>query len=126
MAVDASATLGAIPLFVDRWKLDAVVSGSEGAIGCVASFALTTYSNLAMYDFVVNCLVLKIFVFVVVFRKKITANTRTVRSFYIDVVSMTRFYDAMEFQKELYNTCLTYFGNVFRLSCFKLQVLRIY
>lgn len=47
LAVDAVVSAGAVPLFVDRWKIDAVVAGTQKAIGAPPGFALTSYSALA-------------------------------------------------------------------------------
>lgn len=49
LAVDAVVSTAAVPLFVDRWKIDAVVAGTQKAIGAPPGFALTTYSPLAKY-----------------------------------------------------------------------------
>lgn len=47
LGIDAVVSLAAAPLFTDRWKLDAVVGGSQKAIGCVPGMALVTFSSLA-------------------------------------------------------------------------------
>lgn len=49
LAVDAVVSTGAVPLFVDRWKIDAAVSGTQKGIGAPPGLALTTYSPLAKY-----------------------------------------------------------------------------
>lgn len=51
LAVDAVVSLGAVPLFVDRWKIDAAVAGTQKGIGAPPGLALTTYSTLAKYVF---------------------------------------------------------------------------
>lgn len=47
--MDAVVSTAAVPLFVDRWKIDAVVAGTQKAIGAPPGLALTTYSPLAKY-----------------------------------------------------------------------------
>lgn len=54
MAVDAVVSLAAEPLFVDKWKLDAVSSGTQKAIGCIPGLSLATFSPLAKYNFVLG------------------------------------------------------------------------
>lgn len=49
LAVDAVVSTAAVPLYVDRWKIDAVVAGTQKAIGAPPGLALTTYSPLAKY-----------------------------------------------------------------------------
>lgn len=49
LAVDAVVSTAAVPLFVDKWKIDAVVAGTQKAIGAPPGLALTTYSPLAKY-----------------------------------------------------------------------------
>ncbi|MCO5233953.1 MAG: alanine--glyoxylate aminotransferase family protein [Chitinophagales bacterium] len=45
--VDAVTALGAIPVEVDKWGLDAVYSCSQKGIGCVAGMSPVTFSELA-------------------------------------------------------------------------------
>lgn len=49
LGVDAVVSIAAVPLFVDRWKLDAVVGGSQKAVGCIPGISLLTFSPLAKY-----------------------------------------------------------------------------
>lgn len=50
LAVDAVVTIAAVPLYVDRWKIDAAVGGSQKAIGAPPGIAVTTFSPLAKYE----------------------------------------------------------------------------
>ncbi|KAJ8984923.1 hypothetical protein NQ317_012169 [Molorchus minor] len=47
LAVDAVVTIGAVPLFVDRWKIDAVCGGSQKGLGAPAGMSLLSFSPLA-------------------------------------------------------------------------------
>ncbi|MCO5230940.1 MAG: aminotransferase class V-fold PLP-dependent enzyme [Chitinophagales bacterium] len=51
--VDAVTALGAIPLEVDKWGLDAVYSCSQKGVGCVAGMAPVTFSESA-FEKVIN------------------------------------------------------------------------
>lgn len=46
--VDAVATLGAVDLYVDEYKIDACFSGSQKVLGGPAGLAPCTFSSLAM------------------------------------------------------------------------------
>lgn len=52
LGVDAVVTLAAVPLFVDRWKLDAVAGGAQKGVGCLPAVSLLTFSSLAKYRWV--------------------------------------------------------------------------
>ncbi|KAJ8984922.1 hypothetical protein NQ317_012168 [Molorchus minor] len=49
LAVDAVVTIGAVPLFVDRWKIDAVCGGSQKGLGAPAGMSLLSFSPLAQF-----------------------------------------------------------------------------
>ncbi|KAJ8951774.1 hypothetical protein NQ314_007642, partial [Rhamnusium bicolor] len=47
LAVDAVVSVGIVPLFVDRWKIDAVCGGSQKGIGAPAGMCLLSFSPRA-------------------------------------------------------------------------------
>lgn len=46
--VDAVTSLGGVPLYVDKWQLDAVYSGSQKCLSCVPGLAPLTFSAAAI------------------------------------------------------------------------------
>ncbi|XP_060529474.1 alanine--glyoxylate aminotransferase-like [Cylas formicarius] len=47
-AVDTVASLGAVPVFVDRWKIDAIYSGSQKILGAPPGLAPVSFSSAAV------------------------------------------------------------------------------
>lgn len=78
LAVDAVVSTAAVPLFVDRWKIDAVVAGTQKAIGAPPGLALTSYSSLAKYVFL-NAR--ELFLLVYFFKEEDTIEKKTSGSF---------------------------------------------
>ncbi|GLR75780.1 pyridoxal-phosphate-dependent aminotransferase family protein [Aliivibrio sifiae] len=46
--VDAVTSLGGVPLFVDKWQLDAVYSGSQKCLSCTPGLSPVTFSERAV------------------------------------------------------------------------------
>lgn len=46
--VDAVTSLGGVPLYVDKWGLDAVYSGSQKCLSCVPGLSPLTFSQMAI------------------------------------------------------------------------------
>ncbi|KAJ8945491.1 hypothetical protein NQ318_002536 [Aromia moschata] len=44
LAVDAIVSLGIVPIFVDKWKIDAITGGSQKGLGAPAGMTLMTFS----------------------------------------------------------------------------------
>lgn len=45
MIVDAVVTLGAMPVFMDKWHLDAVIAGGQKALGSIPGISLVAFSS---------------------------------------------------------------------------------
>jgi alanine-glyoxylate transaminase/serine-glyoxylate transaminase/serine-pyruvate transaminase len=65
LVLDTVTALGGIPVEVDRWKIDAVYSGTQKCLSCPPGLAPVSFSDLAV--------------------EKILARKQKVRSWYLDV-----------------------------------------
>lgn len=51
LAVDAVASLGGVPFFMDQWGVDVVYTGTQKVISAPPSMAPIAFSDRAMYVF---------------------------------------------------------------------------
>ncbi|XP_017779574.1 PREDICTED: serine--pyruvate aminotransferase-like [Nicrophorus vespilloides] len=86
LAVDAIITLCSDPLYVDHWKLDIVVGGTQKAVGAPPGFALLTFSPRA---------------------EKVILERKTPVPFYFNVKGIANYWNCLDGQRHYYYTYST-------------------
>lgn len=49
LAVDTVASLGGVPMFADKWGIDAIYTGSQKVLGAPPGLAPISFSSRAQY-----------------------------------------------------------------------------
>jgi len=73
LAVDAVASLGGVPFYMDKWKIDAMYTGSQKVIGAPAGMAPISFGPRAV--------------------NKIKSRTTPIKSFLVDMNMLSNYWD---------------------------------